>query len=652
MPSQHSLAPALRRFTGVDVSHDSAFLRPDQLVKADNWVPDRTWLLRKRFGTAAYLSDTSATGSAQALRRFYRANGDRIFYYVGTFATPDAIRFSTNDGAFGVVTGGVFAASGSVYGSTQVKQNVYFGNGVDDMKRIDVDVAPGTAVDLAALTSFTDDSTFVAVAMTAGSNKDLVVGTYSLAWAIYNSSTKLWIKRSTARLQNITSDAQVFSLTVAPTAALSANELYHLFIAPVNLPIEFAHDHTPDGMAAGALGTARRINEIVTNSTPIPISSAVTRKGRFLVSHLSRLWLAGDQGSRRRVSASNVILGGNEQALFDQGEFFPVNATLRLDDDITGLGVATIGETTELPSAPLAIFTRASTYLLQGDILDDPSAALFQVSNRIGCISHHTIVATPLGLMFVGNESVYLLRPDVAQPVDIGMAITRAIREIPEGQRVNACAIYHKGFYKLSIAVPGGATNTTQWWLDIRDGTAGLAWWGPHSHVAISAMANGARESVENDRGYGALQGSTDAEIVLLDQENVFTDNGATVKSILQTPSLDFQAPFQRKIFTRMRVNGRAAQPETLSAVVVTDDGVSVTADPLVINGTLGAAWGVGEWDAAQWGSVFFAEAESVFPADRPRGVSISAMLTHNDARKVEIRDLDVHYTPITRVVE
>lgn len=654
MPAQKTQVARLRRFTGVDVSHDSAFLRPDQLVRATNWVPDRTWLLRKRFGSLAYLSDTSATSAAQALIRVYRSNGDRLFYMVAPFAGGDQVRLSTNDGAFGAVTTGTFTSTGSLYGRCQLRQNVYFGNGVDDVKRIDFDTDPATAVNLSQLASFTDDSTINVVAITAGSNKDLATGIYAFAWGVYDSVTKLWTKRSAARLITVATDARVFEVTIAPSAALGTNERYHLFIAPVGLPIEFAHDHFADGVVAGDFpGGDRRINEILTSTTPIPTPNGVIRKGRFLVSHRSRLWLAGDQSSRRRVSATNVILPGTEQAVFDQGEFFPVNATFRLDDEITGLGVAAVGEITESPTSPLAIFTRASTYLLFGDILDDPSAELIVASERIGCISHHTIVPTPLGLIFCGNESVYLLRPDGSRPIDIGMAINRAIREIPEAARVKACATYHKGFYKLAVTPVGGQDNTIQWWLDLRDGVDTISWWGPHNIVAYNAMTIATRDSAEVDRGFASLQVTGDAEIMLIDQDNAFVDTGGTtVKSILQTPALDFQQPFQRKIFTRLRVNGRAPAMETLSVVATTDEGISVSADPLVIEGTTGGVWGTAIWDVDAWGSVFFDEAESIFPADRPRGVSVQIELTHNAARKIELRDVDLHYLPVERAVQ
>jgi len=660
MPSDVERSVALRRFSGVNRQVDSAFLGGDELLRADNFVPGKNFLIRKRFGNANFLTNASATGAGKALLRVYAANGDRLLYQVAQASGPgsDTVYLSTNDAAFAAITtASTFTTVSTIYGITQFNRKVYIGNDTDPVKVIDIDSGPSTATDLAALASFTDNSDAPDVTAAGASQVPLVTGTYAFAWARYDSVLKRWTGRATARTFTLTAQNSVITFN-GITTALGANELYHLFVAPVNLPVEFAHDHTPQGIAAAAT-TATDVfvlNEVTTSSVPLPTSNAVLRRGNILVAHRGRLWLAGSSADRRLVAATNVIVPGTESALFDQGEFFPVNAVGKLVDVVTGMGVGTTGATRDSPVAPMVMFTRTKTFMFFGDIVDDPSALLVEVSGNVGCISHRTIVNTPAGLIWAGERSVYLLRGANAEVIDIGWPIAPEIEQIPELERIGAAAIYHKGFYKLSYST--GATagqNDKQLWLDLRVGFEPPSWWGPHTVVVtLGMMTNAERDGTasETDRAFGLQQFSPPTRVVVLDQENVFQDVSNGYDSVLETPAVDFGLPFERKIFTRIRSIGRpVSDAETLSLSVATDDGVAAQAPPLVFDSVSGGVWNTAVWDVATWTDSRFVEAESVFADDRPRGQSIRVIMTHTAARGIELRDFELRYRPVERPV-
>src|SRR5207253_861661 len=131
------------------------------------------------------------------------------------------------------------------------------------------------------------------------------------------------------------------SLTfTAPAAALGATELYHLFVAKLNQPIELATDQSPSGVVAGTgagapVGATVVLRSITGSGTPIPIGGA-SRRGNLLLAHRNRLWVSGDltpagaPTNASRVYASSIILPGAEQAIFDMQPFFPLNATLNV----------------------------------------------------------------------------------------------------------------------------------------------------------------------------------------------------------------------------------------------------------------------------------------------------------------------------------
>src|SRR4030095_1330373 len=132
-------------------------------------------------------------------------------------------------------------------------------------------------------------------------------------------------------------------------------------------------------------------------SAGVPTTSTVVRRGAHLVAHRGRLWGAGGlDATARRAGATTFLVPGLEQALYEQGLFFPAAAvTPDLGAPVTGFAVATLTSTNRSPTSPLALFTATSTWLFFGDPLDDPGASLVQVSDEIGCPSDPTAGAAP-----------------------------------------------------------------------------------------------------------------------------------------------------------------------------------------------------------------------------------------------------------------
>jgi hypothetical protein len=371
----------LRRFLGVNRQIESVFLGPQYLQTAKNWIPDTTFLLTKRPGTTAYFQFVAPAYNCSGLLRAYTSSARYLYAYGRDNAATadDEVLLIVDDGTLTPVTNGAFTGTRGETGRLiQYGDNIYVGNGVDPIKRIPLG---GTAVNLQSIASFTDGS--AAPTITTDSGASILTGTYSYAWAIYDHTNKLWLERSAPReITNRQATDVNFSFPI-PTGfatnggALSSRYRAHLFITPVNYPIEFAHDHTAEGITA----SATVIRQILADGTPVPIRG-VDRTGNIFAIHRARLFVAGDQSNLNRVYATNVLVPGLEQATFDQGNFFPANAVLILPANVTALGVASVSENDD-PQSPLAICTLTATYLLFGDILDDPSARLVEVSSRI-----------------------------------------------------------------------------------------------------------------------------------------------------------------------------------------------------------------------------------------------------------------------------
>ena len=189
-------------------------------------------------------------------------------------------------------------------------------------------------------------------------------------------------------------------------------------------------------------------------------------------------------------------------------------------------------------------------YLFSGNDLRVPATTgdykIESLATRVGCNAPLSMVWTPSGTIYLGlDRQVYILPFNSLTPIPIGHKITAegnqkedGLESIPAAQIQNASAVYHDGFYKLSVAPTGGTTNNRQWWLDIarldRDENKYWGpWYGPmkgmafHGQTVLSGPGDVgqwyAGESGASGYVYEASQGGT------------FTDNTADMAIEYQT---------------------------------------------------------------------------------------------------------------------
>lgn len=657
----------VRRFQGTMIAIDPAFVPPGFLARCENWVPDLSLVLAKRRGSAPWIR-LPVPGRVDPLLYCTGSDGTRYLYAV----VNDQVYMSVNDGLMAPVTNGAFPA-GPVedlrYGIATVGDTLYVGNDSDPLKQMPLG---GAAVDLVPL-ALLDDTGQVATAI-ADELARVLAGTYSYRWAIYHGPTKRWTKIAPVRTVTTAGSGRQRLGFRAPTVALGTGETYHLFLTGVDQEIEGAHDQTPAGLPASSGADQFALwDDPAVESATVPIPSTVVRRGAHLIAHRGRLWGAGGlDDTARRAWATNVLVPGLEQSLYDQGFFFPAGAvTPDLGGPVTGLAVATLSSTNRSPTSPLALFTETSTWLYFGDPLDDPGAILVQVSDEIGCPGDRTIVSTPLGIVFCGKRSVYLLSPQQAEPKDIGWPIEPAVRAQPVPMRDRAWAIYHRGFYKLALVPPGGTSPMEQWWLDLRRGLGDPPnWWGPHTTPGYSAATRAPSHPAEEDRAWAAQESSV-AFFMLLDQPDRYTDPvgprtgghwntadwnvddwaqevNVSIVSRIMTADLDGGAPLTPKIAKRARVVAHVFDTTSLGITVTADHSYGV-AGTLRVPIATGDLWDTSDWDLAEWAMQQWILSEFECPVPEPRGRLFSAVLTHVDPVACDLRDFELRVQPSSR---
>src|SRR5262249_33462406 len=460
------LAFRLRRFSGVNTFIDPAFLGPQFLAEAQNWIPNQTYRLSKKPGSRQYDVTGQGTKHITAIGRYYET-GDRYLYWYGQRDTGgDALFRTKNDAAVSTpIT--TFTETRAFGRLIRYGHYLYVGNGIDDLRQVPVafvDAATTPVVTLAPIADAPGGSLApTAIAGTDVGTPRLATGSYHFARALYNTTPKPYTARSAAKPLTITAN-QMAPATAPGTP--SAPLVYRLFVSPQGWPIEYATAQGKDFTDT----TARTFTSFDVTDDRVPIDNNVRRTGNIFTVFRGRVVFAGSRDDPNAVCATRVILPGLEQDVFNQGAFFPAWARLQLPGRITGVAIAGASTGAGDPRSPLVVFTSTKTFLYSGDPFDpeDPSSAQIQLSERIGCTSHDTIVPTPQGIVFMGMDSIYLLGSDGGPPQDVGWPIADQIRSIAAGNRPGCCAIYHKYFYKLAIPIPAGGPTVVQWRLDLR----------------------------------------------------------------------------------------------------------------------------------------------------------------------------------------
>lgn len=669
------LAFRLRKFEGTNTEIDSTFLGPTLVSRSENWVPTQSYRLGKRPGSTLMQNLGFGVVDITDLIAVRPSTGGLYLYAYGvrSGAGDAIIATSVEEGAWGfALPFGTPVFHGPTVGRMiQFRDRVFAGNGVDPIVSWVIGATDASQNQIyTAIASLGPPPVATPGPVTAG-NTPLPDGTYAYTWALYNPTSKFYESRYTAG--SVVIPAQ--SSAQFPVPAAVSGKVWRLFVAYRGFPIEYATMQADNPTA-----TPVTLTTVDVTDARCPVVG-IYRKGNKFVIWRNRLVFAGDTDDPFCVCATDVLLPGLEQDTFNQGTFFPVGAKVNLPGVVTGVGIAGVTSDQDAQS-PLLFFTETKTFLCQGDPFDkNDQAVLTELSSRIGCVGHDTIVNTPFGTIFVGIDSVYLIPPGGGYPQDIGWPIANQIRAIPPGSRSRLIACFHKQFYKLAITPAAGTQNVFQWWLDLRQGLSTTpSWWGPHVirdtaafdfvPVALSAFATDVGSTLEVDRGYAAYAQS--GHVIRMHQEQTYTDYIAgqaptqtvsAIRSVLVSGRFDADDPFIAKVFTRLRLIAQTATHSFIKVSMKTDGGIEWTGIPDIelgldaempgqfVHGTrilpnppLWKSWSTSvaagsvpsppspfpEATRAQFRTISPVEVQTITPAIRPRGLSIVVTLTHD----------------------
>lgn len=654
----------LRKFQGTSTEPDSTFLGPTYVNHSENWIPARSYLLAKRPGSSL----VQTIGFCKTTHLFAARSPDGHLYLyafrlpLGTTGIGSSVQQSIDEAAFtGSPPNALFPNLTAIGRSIQFRDRMYAGNGVDPLVTWKIGDAPANTLILGPITDLGAKADAAAVVAAAGA-ASLPAGTYAYCWALFNLPGHANAGLYDGRTQPAVITVPAQQVVKFPILTAGANQEARLFVSPRNYPIEYATMQAHGPIADVVLDT------VDVTDTRVPMAGGTLALGNFRTGNMFVIWrnrvvFAGMASDPYSVFATDVILPGLEQAGFNQGTLFPAFAKVPLPFPVTGIGIA--GVTTDQDAtSPLLFFTATKTFIVQGDPFDpNGEATLVEVSSRVGCVAHDTIVNTPFGTFFAGIDSIYMIPTGGGYPRDVGWPIADQVRSVSAAFRSSMVATFHKQFYKIAMPAPGGAINSAQWWLDLRAGVGDTpSWWGPHTGQTVTAMCADPASTLEIDRGYAAIQNVNNSSIIATHQVGLYTDyyppNGTTpvpVRSRLRSGRFDADQPFITKIFTRLRCIAQTGAKSALHVSFQTDGGVTWAIDPIIIGQDMDdpAEWvhltptspppppPNKAWNTAKFATVAPIEVQTITPAVRPRGLSVIVMLTHDPALDASDNDPD-----------
>ena len=273
------------------------------------------------------------------------------------------------------------------------------------------------------------------------------------------------------------------------------------------------------------------------------------------------------------------------------GDSTPITASSGLPVQTTTGGVV----------SALLIFKGTQIWQITGDAAITNSLACNYLSLNIGCLAPRSITPSPLGTIFAGPDSAYLVNPfGAVQPITSQLGVSGSSPDLRQPFAnvtvpTRVAAAFAANIYRVCVpTIVDGIDGTYDFWFDVRK----MRWNGPHSFI-YDCVSSGGNDFVVSGIGSGAAIFMSDP---FPSTTTTYLDNGAAFN--VDMKSADF--PKKDEMAMKQVIESTAEFSSSGNSVTYTisafnDKGDLITTTT-VVTPVIGGIWGTNLWgDGTKW---------------------------------------------------
>lgn len=322
-------------------------------------------------------------------------------------------------------------------------------------------------------------------------------------------------------------------------------------------------------------------------------------------------------------------------------------------DGVACGGTWSYGSQSDGPQSWYVAFKKSSCWAIRNipDLSSGVPYTMEELSGRVGCIAPKSVVSTPIGTMFLGQDGIYYLIRGIGDPLPVGQKISPVFQHLigDDDLMGMVTAVYHHPFLKVSYPSTSDSTyNDAQIYVDLRtqDGQP-LVWSGPHTGINVGGQIVLSGDGDDNSRlcVLGDALGTAK-----LDDESTFQDLGTTISSVATWKTTRFGAPAHNKRIMGMIFDAyydTAYTHELLLQGYSGEDYSQVRKQ--LSNG--GAVWDSSNWDVSVLGLAAYQSVPMMFGDSNLVGRTFKWSLTHANNAQMVLASALIDYKPERRLL-
>ena len=317
-------------------------------------------------------------------------------------------------------------------------------------------------------------------------------------------------------------------------------------------------------------------------------------------------WTSANTATNALPSVPTSVANYNNRAYYACGNLLYFSDSLVPTTITNSTQALTIGDTTNIVAqsglpiqttssgvtAALIVFKAGQVWQVTGDLVGSTLALNF-VSLTVGCVAPRSVVQTPLGIIFISQDTPCVLNlsgviSELRHPSNAAADLRAPFVNSTDPTRI--AAAFSGSIYRICVPTTlDGTPQTNDYWFDLRR----MRWTGPHSFIYDCASQYN-DEFILSGAGTGAALFASASNDVTLN--TIYNDNGAPLASTMQTTFLGGDGGMEFKQMIESSLDLASGGVSVAFAISATDDQDAALGSATVTTPSPSSVWGGFTW--------------------------------------------------------